>query len=190
MSAAEAKRDSTWHTLLVASGAAVASAAATYFLTKGSALKSEECKSRATDLVPENYRMPAEWEPHRGCWMGFPERTDNWRRNAVPAQENFCQVATAISKFEPVTVCAPAGLWERARAMLPPQIRVIEMSQNDSWFRDQAPLFVVHKKTGQVAGVCWDFDAWGQYCYDDWSSDKLINNKICDIERIPIMTPK
>ena len=37
------------------------------------------------------------------------ERPDNWRDNAVHAQRVFARVACAISKFEPVTVCAAAG---------------------------------------------------------------------------------
>jgi agmatine deiminase len=32
------------------------------------------------------YRMPAEFEPHGGCWMIWPERPDNWRLGAKPAQ--------------------------------------------------------------------------------------------------------
>ena len=53
------------------------------------------------------YRMPAEWHPHSMCWMGWPRRPDNWRNNAAPAQEAFSRVVTAITEFEPVTVCAP-----------------------------------------------------------------------------------
>lgn len=33
-------------------------------------------------------------------------RDDNWREKAVHAQRAFVEVATAISEFEPVTVCA------------------------------------------------------------------------------------
>jgi hypothetical protein len=32
-------------------------------------------------------------------------REDNWREKAVHAQRAFVEVATAISEFEPVTVC-------------------------------------------------------------------------------------
>ena len=55
------------------------------------------------------FRMPAEWEPHSGTWMGWPQRPDNWREGAVHAQRAFVAVATAISQFEPVTVCANEG---------------------------------------------------------------------------------
>ena len=50
--------------------------------------------------------MPAEFEAHAGCWMLWPERPDNWRRRAVPAQQAFASVAAAIARFEPVTVGA------------------------------------------------------------------------------------
>ncbi|PQQ08416.1 hypothetical protein Pyn_20900 [Prunus yedoensis var. nudiflora] len=60
----------------------------------------------------------------------------NWRDNAVPAQQVFAKVASAISKFEHVIVCASAAQWANARSQLPENIKVIEMSLNDSWFRD------------------------------------------------------
>ncbi|KAJ0680356.1 putative agmatine deiminase [Helianthus annuus] len=52
------------------------------------------------------FRMPAEWEPHSQTWLGWPERPDNWRHHGVYGQSAFAKVASAISKFEPVTVCA------------------------------------------------------------------------------------
>ena len=63
--------------------------------------------------------MPAEWAPHAGCWMIWPERTDNWRLGAKPAQKAFAQVATAISRFEPVTMLVSAAQYANARALLP-----------------------------------------------------------------------
>ncbi len=55
------------------------------------------------------FHMPAEWEPHAHIWMGWPQRPDNWRDNAKPAQAAFVEVATAISRFTPVTICANAS---------------------------------------------------------------------------------
>lgn len=37
------------------------------------------------------------------------ERPDNWRDNALHAQRVYAKVASAISMFEPVTVCASAA---------------------------------------------------------------------------------
>ncbi|XP_034672987.1 agmatine deiminase [Vitis riparia] len=141
------------------------------------------------------YHMPAEWEPHSQCWMGWPERPDNWRDHAGPAQRVFTEVASAISKFEPVTVCASAAQWANARSLLPQHIRVVEMSMDDSWFRDTGPTFVVIKPTPssaapvqKIAGIDWNFNSWGGYddgCYNDWSLDLLVAKKILEIERVP-----
>ncbi|VFQ89842.1 unnamed protein product [Cuscuta campestris] len=114
------------------------------------------------------YYMPAEWESHSQTWIGWPERPDNWRENAVHAQQVFASVATAISRFEPVTVCASSTQWSNARNQLPEHIRVVEMSLNDSWFRDSGPTFVVKKDREsyqnlepRVAGIDWTFNCWG-----------------------------
>ncbi|KAI7731322.1 hypothetical protein M8C21_027136 [Ambrosia artemisiifolia] len=114
------------------------------------------------------FRMPAEWEPHSQTWLGWPERPDNWRDNGVYGQRAFAKVASAISKFEPVTVCASASQWANARKQLPHDVRVVEMSMNDSWFRDTGPTFVVRDgKSGSgkvqhnVAGIDWNFNSWG-----------------------------
>ena len=32
----------------------------------------------------DGFRMPGEFEEHQGCWMLWPERTDNWRLGAKP----------------------------------------------------------------------------------------------------------
>ena len=37
----------------------------------------------------DGFRMPGEFEPHAGCWMIWPERPDNWRLGAKPAQHAF-----------------------------------------------------------------------------------------------------
>lgn len=141
------------------------------------------------------YHMPAEWERHSRCWMGWPERLDNWRENAVHVQQVFMKVAIAISKFEPVTICASPAQWENARSHLPENIRVIEMSMNDSWLRDTGPTFVVNKKASNpaaseqpVAGIDWNFNSWGGVddgCYQDWSLDLLVARKILEIEHLP-----
>ncbi|XP_022965832.1 agmatine deiminase [Cucurbita maxima] len=141
------------------------------------------------------FHMPAEWEPHSQCWMGWPERPDNWRDNAVHAQRVFAKVASAISKFECVTVCASASQWENARSQLPANIRVVELGMNDCWFRDTGPTFVVRKRISNsgtsvesVAGIDWNFNSWGGIedgCYTDWSLDLQVAWKILNIEKLP-----
>ncbi|MEO1665867.1 MAG: agmatine deiminase family protein [Chloroflexota bacterium] len=86
--------------------------------------------------------MPGEFEPHDGCWMLWPQRPDVWRNDAAPAQQAYCAVATAIVRFEPVTVCATREQYASARAMLPEHIRVVEMASDDAWIRDCGPTCI------------------------------------------------
>lgn len=139
------------------------------------------------------YRMPAEWELHSQCWIGWPERPDNWRENASFGQQVFAEVATAISQFEPITVCASCTQYITACQLLQnvPNVRIVEMSMNDSWFRDTGPTFVVSgsgNTTHPVAGIDWNFNSWGgteDGCYSDWSLDLLVARKILSLEKIP-----
>ena len=132
----------------------------------------------------DGYRMPGEYEPHAQTWMLWPERTDNWRLGAKPAQAAFTAVAKAISQFEPVSMGVSAGQFLNARYHLPKEVRVVEMSCNDSWIRDCGPTFVVNDKGG-VRGVDWDFNAWGglgEGLYFPWDQDDLVPQKVLNIE--------
>ncbi len=133
----------------------------------------------------DGYRMPGEFEPHAGTFIIWPERSDNWRLGAKPAQEAFINVATAISQFEPVTVLVSRAQYENACNSLPEDIRVIEMSNDDSWVRDCGPTFVKNA-SGDVRGVDWEFNAWGGLVdglYFPWDQDDKVAGKVCRIER-------
>ncbi len=47
-----------------------------------------------------------EFEPHVGCWMGWPYSPYLWRDGAKPAQQQYAAIAKAISEFEPVWMFA------------------------------------------------------------------------------------
>jgi agmatine deiminase len=129
--------------------------------------------------------MPGEFEPHVGCWMLWPERSDNWRGGARPAQRAFAAVAAAIAAAEPVTVCVSRAQYPAARAALPQTVRLVEMSSNDSWIRDCGPTFLVGPG-GEVRGVDWSFNAWGgpsEGLYAQWDQDDLVGEKVLEIER-------
>jgi agmatine deiminase len=142
-------------------------------------------RTLARTPAADGYWMPGEFEPHAGTWMLWPERPDNWRNAAAPAQRTFVEVASAIARFEPVSVGASAAHYERAREALPQHIRVVEMSHDDCWARDTGPTFVVNE-AGDVRGVHWRFNAWGGDhggLYSSWDQDELVARKVLEIER-------
>jgi agmatine deiminase len=132
----------------------------------------------------DGFRMPGEFETHSGCWMAWPERPDNWRLGAKPAQEAYAAVAAAIAASEPVTMAVSDAQFENARAMLPPEVRVVEISTDDAWIRDHGPTFVVDGAGGR-RGVDWRFNAWGGTAgglYFPWDRDERVAAKVLEIE--------
>lgn len=126
-------------------------------------------------LATLGFRMPAEWEPHDGCWMGWPERPDMWWGNATYAQKTCVEVATAIGRFEPVTIIVTPKEWPKARQMLPREIRVVEASCNDPWLRDIGPTFVVRDAVSSLDGCRSELlpprckPHWAYSCLFHWS---------------------
>ena len=134
----------------------------------------------------DGYRMPAEFEKQTGVWMIWPERNDNWRNGAKPAQEVFANVAKAISKYEKMTVVVSPHQYLNARSKLPSEIRVVEMVSDDAWIRDCGPTFVINDKGG-IRAVDWKFNAWGGLVdglYFPWANDDQIAQKVCEIEGV------
>jgi agmatine deiminase len=134
----------------------------------------------------DGFHMPAESAPHAGCWMLWPERPDNWRRNALPAQAAFAAVATAISRFEPVSVGVSAAQFDTARAQLAARIRLVELSHDDAWMRDVGPTGVVNG-AGELRGIDWPFNAWGGKdggLYSSWDLDDHVARKVLEIEAV------
>ena len=132
----------------------------------------------------DGFIMPAEFAPHDGCWLLWPERTDNWRLGAKPAQVAFAAVAAAISVGERVTVGVSARQFAHARALLAPAIRVVEVSSNDAWMRDVGPTFVLDRRRRRRA-VHWQFNAWGgldKGLYFPWDLDQEVAAKVCEVE--------
>jgi agmatine deiminase len=134
----------------------------------------------------DGFRMPGEFEPHQGCWMLWPERPDNWRLGAKPAEKAFAEVASAIARFEPVTMGVSAARFQQARRCLSAEVRVVELSYNDSWMRDVGPTFVLNDD-GLVRLVDWEFNAWGGLSgglYFPWDLDSLVAQKVGEIEGV------
>ncbi|MEU6819390.1 agmatine deiminase family protein [Streptomyces atriruber] len=124
------------------------------------------------------YRMPAEWSEHDGCLMAWPTRVDLWDDVLDQVQDEYAHVARAIAEFEPVTMVAPPGHGEGARARCGDTVDVIELPLDDSWFRDSAPLFVLDG-SGRRAGVDFRFNAWGRK-HHPYDSDDRISGLLLD----------
>lgn len=134
----------------------------------------------------DGFRMPGEFEPHRGCIMIWPKRPGSWNYGAKKAREAFKRVAWAIAESEEVFMLAEADVEENAREMLTGnpghEIYVIRMESDDAWARDVAPTFVVNDEKN-VRGIDWEFNAWGgdvDGLYAHWEKDDQVAEKVCE----------
>lgn len=134
----------------------------------------------------DGFYYPAESAPHQGCLLIWPHRGDSWSYGGYAARETFVKICAAIAQSEEVTVCVPAAQYDNARLALPDSIRVVELSSDDSWARDTAPIFLIDGQ-GRRRGADFDFNAWGGLyngCYFPWDLDRHLGRKVCDLYSI------
>ena len=93
---------------------------------------------RITDSTPkqDGFYMPSELAEHRCTYLLWPERNDNWRAGAKPAQAAFKQVVQTIAKYEPVVLGVNKSQYAHVLEMNMPNVQVVEISNDDSWIRD------------------------------------------------------
>ena len=72
-----------------------------------------------TTPAEDGFHMPAEFAPHEGCLMIWPERGDSWQYGAYAARKAFLRVIETISESESMTVLCSEGQYDNARAQLP-----------------------------------------------------------------------
>ena len=105
--------------------------------------------------------VPSRTVEHARTFVSWPCRADLWGGHLAEAEAEYAAVVEAIARFEPVTVIAPPGTTPR----LPVRhgriaVDVAEIPIDDSWVRDNGPIFVVDGRGG-VAAVGFEFNAWG-----------------------------
>ena len=123
--------------------------------------------------------MPAEWAPHERTLMGWPCRRELWGDQLAQAKVEFAATANAVAAFEPLTmVCATPGDAADARAALTAGAEVVQLAIDDSWLRDNGPIFVLDGD-GRRAGVDFRFNSWGEK-FAPYDADAAVGALIVD----------
>lgn len=117
--------------------------------------------------------MPAEWRPHAGCLIAFPCRAIAGGDYLSAARAAHAGLAHAIAEFEPVFMVVRPQDLPLARKLLSAAIELIPLPIDDAWLRDSGPTFIRHKESGEVAGIDWQFNAWGRK-YTPWADDDAV----------------
>jgi agmatine deiminase len=143
------------------------------------------------------YRMPAEWEPHRGTWLSWPHKQASWPGKFPPVPAIFARMVRHLADHEEVhiNVAGPA-LEEEVRRLLADtggdtgNVFFHYHPTNDAWCRDHGPIFIQRQigSTVEEAVVDWGFNAWGGK-YPPYDLDDLIPTRIAEELGLPVFHP-
>lgn len=133
------------------------------------------------------FRMPGEFEPHRGTIMIWPERPGSWPYEAKAARRAFKQIIKTIAETEEVFVAAGEKGYGSAVKELSgtDRVHVFKEQTDDAWARDVAPTFVKNDVSGEVRAVNWSFNAWGgtyNGLYASWDRDDAFARRFAERE--------
>jgi len=134
------------------------------------------------------FRLPAATAPHERCLISWPtlRRFDFWRSHLGAARDTYGIIARAINEYEPVLVIADEGEGRAAEQWLRGEVEVIELPIDDSFVRDNGPLFVVDGE-GRRRAVHFGFNAWGEKL-ESWDRDATLAEPLCAHLGIEVVT--
>jgi agmatine deiminase len=144
------------------------------------------------------YRMPAEWEPHRGTWLSWPHKQASWPGKFDPVPPIFAKMVHHLAEHEEVhiNVAGPAMEQEVRRLLADSgsdtgHVFFHYHPTNDAWCRDHGPIFVQREEGGgqrAEAIIDWDFNAWGGK-YPPFDLDDVIPTRIAQELGVPVFQP-
>ena len=125
------------------------------------------------------FRMPPETAEQERILMAWPCRREMWGSELEAARRDFAEVANAIAAFEPVTMVVPDGAAAaEARTVLTGNVELVELPLDDSWMRDNGPIFALDA-AGRRAGVHFRFNAWGEK-FAGWDRDEAAGGVLAE----------
>jgi agmatine deiminase len=143
------------------------------------------------ELFPQDFRMPAEWEPHDAVWLQWPAESMRLYAGYHLKLESIWLAMTRAMQPH-VKVCIVVAD-ERSRDRLDVQLRAFGigpvnvelhvMPLDDVWARDNGPIFVVDD-THRVAVTQWGFNGWGERAPHEW--DAKIPSRIAEKLNAPV----
>ncbi|HET6577657.1 MAG TPA: agmatine deiminase family protein [Gemmatimonadales bacterium] len=153
--------------------------------------------ARARTPAQLGYRMPAEWEPHRGTWLSWPHKEASWPGKFGPVPGIFAAMVRALADREEVHINVAGPAMEASvRALLADagadtgNVFFHHNPTNDAWCRDHGPIFVQRTRDDrrEQAIVDWGFNAWGGK-YPPYDLDDVVPLRIGAELGLPVFEP-
>ena len=133
-----------------------------------------------TSPAAAGFRMPAEWEPHRATWIGWPHNASDWPGKLGPIPWVYGEIVRNLVAGETVRILVNSRAHEHAARRVLERVGVerervefVRFPTNRGWTRDFGPVFV--RRTDprpELAVARFRFTAWAKY--PDWKKDDQI----------------
>jgi agmatine deiminase len=114
------------------------------------------------------YRMPAEWEPHEGTFLGWPHELTDWPGKFAPIPWAFAEIVRHLSRVERVFLLVENRAAEsRVKKILKKShadlenVRFLRIATDRGWMRDSGPICV--KNASDIAFNHFVFNGWAKY---------------------------
>jgi agmatine deiminase len=141
------------------------------------------------------YRMPAEWEPHRGTWLSWPHNEATWPDKFGPVPSIFARMVRHLADHEEVHInVAGSGMEQEVRRLLADAGAASDSvffhynPTNDAWCRDHGPIFIQRQGDAPEAVVDWKYNAWGGK-YPPYDLDDVIPTRVAEELALPVFHP-
>jgi agmatine deiminase len=115
------------------------------------------------------YRMPAEWEPHEGTFLGWPHELTDWPGKFSPIPWAFAEIVRQLARVERVFLLVENRAAEaRVRDILKKSgvnlanLQFLRIPTDRGWMRDSGPI-CVGNESGDVAFNHFVFNGWAKY---------------------------
>lgn len=138
--------------------------------------------------------FPAEWEPHRATWLGWPQETQDWPGKFSAVVWAFAEIVRELANHERVCVLVNSRAREQsARSVLArvevdlKQIEFYRIATDRSWLRDSGPIFLRAAARGRVAVADFGFNGWGRY--RNWTLDDQVPTRVAAARRMRMIRP-
>ena len=110
--------------------------------------------------------------------MSWPCREDLFGPLMDDARAEWAEVARGIARFELVTVVVAPAQETEARRRLVADVELLVIPLDDSWIRDNGPIFV-RDHEGRVAAVHFRFDGWNEQ-FTPYDKDAQVPARIAE----------
>ena len=115
------------------------------------------------------YRMPGEWEPHEGTFLGWPHEITDWPGKFAPIPWAFAEIVRHLSRVERVFLLVENRDAEaRAKTILKKSqadlenVHFLRIPTDRGWMRDSGPI-CVKNASADVAFNHFLFNGWAKY---------------------------